>query len=319
MATPDITTGLGSSYDSALEYIEHHEEPYRDRAILGFNNRDGSFDDADIVGTEFEPAYGWTGGSQITKPTMWVKSTQIITVEGNRIFQAYAEGMWMYLREQRVIADVNEEQVTQYSTTFNRTHTVAELIQKIVEGVGFTWGGAPNDGIINSFKPVFELGYETFESAASALYRLISMTKCYLKCSASKTITAIYPQSGDAVDHIYYSDQTPYFQEYNEKINLLIPNKIIVLCNQNPATGGWDSTWPLLTGLAQDNPSITAYTEVIAPYLAGSINNQIDANNRADAILTRLKAELLGGRLILNLHDADVELYDKIQVIDNRT
>lgn len=316
MATPTITTGLGASYDTRLEYLEHHEEPYRDRAIIGFQNRDGALDSVSLVGTEFDIEYGW-GGSTTPRPTMWVKSTQIISVEGNRIFQVYAEGMWMRLREMFVLPGVSGDAEDAYSSTFERTHTVEQLIQMIVEAVGFTWSGAASDGIINTYKPVFDLSLDGFESAASALYRLISMTKCYLKCHASKTMSAVYPQSSDAVDHTYYSYADPYFAEYDEKVNLLIPNSIIVLCNTN-AAGSWDEDFPILTGTAQDTDSITAYTEVVAPYLAGSINNQIDANNRADAILTKLRAETLGGRMVLNLHDESVALYDRIQVLDNR-
>jgi len=49
----------------------------------------------------------------------------------------------------------------------------------------------------------------------------------------------------------------------------------------------------------------------------GTITNQTDANNRAAAILTRIQAEQLAGRLVIP-HDARVELYDKVTVHDAR-
>ena len=52
-------------------------------------------------------------------------------------------------------------------------------------------------------------------------------------------------------------------------------------------------------------------------HLAAELTTQADADNRAAAILTRIKAELLGGRLLIP-HDCSVELYDKVQVFDSR-
>lgn len=341
----DITID-GTNYWSRLEYYEYHEEAYRDRATIGLNNRDGTLDAVDMDGEEFEikPGYDSSGhgGSTtdtVALPTLWVKSHQIISVMGERIYQIYAEGQWMRLREQRVIAGVtgSANQGAPYSNTFDATRTVYGLMELILEGaMSWTLNPLPStdasppdnqtvdDGIINSFRPVFDINQMPFENAAALLYRLLWMTKCYLRAKNSKAWDVVYPQTSDAVDETYYSDKAHWFLEYAEKTILLIPNSIVVLCNQDP-NNEWDTdAYPLITGTAQDTStvdytsSITKYTEIIQPFVAGNIRNQNDANARAAAILTRLKSEILAGRLVIP-HDARVELYDKVNVLDART
>lgn len=362
-------------YSSRVEYVEHHEEAYRDRAIIGLSNRDNSLDSLDIDGKEFEIGYGY-GGEKVDTATLEVKSHQIISVEGERIYQIYAEGMWMALRQQKMIAGMMQwaastavvlNQLIQavtpnghmykvvvagttgtteptwsttsagqvvdgtvtweeagiaapYSNTFNKTHTVEGLIQMIIEAMGWTWTAvATSDGIIDVFTPVFDINQLPYENAAALLYRLIWMTKSYLRAKPTKTFEAVYPQSTDAINEIYYSNKAHWFFEYEDKSILLIPNSIVVLCNQDPVSGEWATDeYPLILGTASDATQITKYREIVQPFLAGSIDNQTDADNRAAAILTRLKAETLAGRLIVP-HDARVELYDRVGVWDLRT
>ena len=316
-------------YSSRLSYIEHHEETYRERAIIGLSNRDNLLDGLDIDGEEFEIGYGYDssaepGGSTTDKvdtATLWVKSHQIISIQGERIFQIYAEGMWMRLREQKIIAGVTGAQDGSdldgkpYGRIFNRTHTVWELMELIIDGA-MEWNLiiAPSDGIINTFRPVFQINGVPFENAAALLYKLIWMTKEYLRPKAGKNFQCIYPQTSDAVDETYHSNKAHYFTEFVEKTILLIPNSIVVLCNQDPVTGEWDK---LIVGAAKDDVQIAKYTEIVEPFLAGSITNQDDANRRAAAILTRLKSEILANRLVVP-HDSQVELYDKVEIQDAR-
>ncbi len=372
------------NYWSRLEYLEYHEEAYRDRAIIGLNNRDNALDALDLDGQEFAIKLGYDttangGGATdtVTYPTLWVKSHQIISDMGQRIYQIYAEGLWMRLREQKVVASamtwrasvayvvgqgispttpnghkyvcsvagtasvteptwptVSEASVGDgtvvwteagpadpYSNIFNATHTVEEIIKLIIEGLGWTWTavGGTNDGIIQTFKPVFEINQMGFENAAALLYRLIWMTKHYFRQRAGKVFGSVFPQTADAVDETYYSDKANWFTEYVEKTILLIPNSIVVLANQDPTNREWNTAaYPLMVGTSSDAAQITKYAEIVQPFVVGSINNQTDADNRAAAILTRLKAEILGGRLVAP-HDSQLELYDKVQVKDNRT
>ena len=336
----DVAAAGAVNYWDRMEYIEHHEEAYRDRAVIGLNNRDNALDSLDLDGQEFEIAYGYVTGNNVAEPlgnaataeyvytaTLWVKSHQIISVQGNRIYQIYAEGMWMRLREQKVMVGVTGSQDGSdtdggqpYSNTFNRTHTVYELIELIIEGaLGWTLEGpAPDDGIMNIFAPVFDINGMPFENSAALLYRLIWMTKEYLRPKAGKTFQLVFPQITDAVDETYYSFKAHWFTEYVEKSILLIPNSIVVLCNQDPETFLWNTpAYPLIVGEAEDADQIAKYVEIIEVFLAGSINSQTDANSRAAAILSKLKSEILGGRLVIP-HDAQVELYDKVRIEDAR-
>jgi len=321
---PYIRIYRGADYSSRLEYLEHHEEAYRERAIIGLSNRDNVLDAVDMDGYQFWVGYGHTTGAgdeYVNTAPLWVKSHQIISIEGERIYQMYAEGMWMRLREQKVIAGITGS-APLYDNVFAGTKTVYELMELIIEGaMGWTLDalGTADDGIINTFKPIFDVNQLPYENAASLLYRLLWMTNTYLRPRPTNAFTVIYPQTADAVDKAYYSNKAHWFKEYAEKTILLIPNSIVVLCNQDPVTGEWDTTaYPLITGTASDATQIAKYTEIIQPFIAGNIRNQVDADGRAAAILTRMKAEILGGKLIVP-HDAQIELYDKVQVADVRT
>lgn len=319
-----------TDYSSRLLYLEHHEEAYRDRAVIGLSNRDNALDDIDLDGKEFEIGYGYDssgqGGSATDKvdtATLWVKSHLIISVMGERIYQIYAEGMWMALRKQKVISGVTGPQGEMYHNIFDASHTVYGLIELIIEGA-MSWtleDSPPDDDIMEEFWPVFEVNQMPFENAAALLYRLIWMTKEYLRPKASKTFQCVYPQTTDAVDETYYSDQAPRFLEHNEGTILLEPNGVVVLCNQDPDNEKWNTdNYPLIAGTASDATQIAknALGEIVGIFLAGNIRNQDDANRRAAAILTRLKAEILSARTILPFHDCRVELYDRVQVRDLR-
>ncbi len=382
--TPYIKIFINSTdYSARLLYLEHHEEPYRERAVIGLSNRDNSLDNLDLDGESFEIGYGYDssghGGSSTDKvdtATLWVKSHQIISVGGERVYQIYAEGMWSRLRKEKVLPGVTawkafvtvvEGQSTSptlpnghtyiclidgttgaseptfptgsgltvadnttiwqenglsnpYSNLFNATHTVEALIKAVVEAMGWTWTVVTDsDGIIDVFKPVFDIGQAGFEPGAAIIYRLIWMTKSYIRTKPSTTFEVVYPQEGDLADETYYSDQAPWFLEYDEQSRLLEPNSILVLCNQDPSLEWNTDEYPTIYGTASDTNQIAKYVEIVESFVAGNIRNQVDADNRASAIITRLKAEIAGGRCLLPFHDCRLELYDKAVVVDTRT
>ncbi len=337
--TPYIKIYINTvDYSSRLLYLEHHEEAYRERAVIGLSDRDGALDTLNLKGKVFNIGYGYDssghGGTTTDKvdtAPLWVKSYQIITVQGERVYQIYAEGAWMRLREQKVISGVTGPQAgdsthNPYGSTFAGTHTVYELLALIIEGA-MSWDlvdTPPDDGIIDTFHPIFDVNQLPFENAAALIYRLMWMTKCYLRTKPATVVTTprfevIFPQAADAVNETYYSNQVDWFVEYNEIPSLLIPNSIVVLCNRDPGTGGWNTTdYPLVVGTASDAAEIALYATIVQAYIDGSISTLANANLRAAAILARLKAEQLAGRLVIP-HDARVELYDKVDIVDNRT
>lgn len=323
-STPYIYIYINDTdYSSRLLQLEHHEEAYRERAVIVLDNHDLALNDVNLLGKYFEIGYGYStasGNRYSLTPGLWVKSQHFVSLAGKLVCILRCEGMWMLLSELRYLVS---GEAPYYDSPFGRVNTVYELLASAIELLGTTGEftldalGGQDDGIINDFKPLFTVNLPPFENARAIIYRLIMMTRCYLRAEASKQFKVIYPQIADAVDETYYSDQIPYFREYVEKINLLVPNDIKVFWGRND-DGTWDADVIANPGSAEDAASIAAYTRVRHCYLAPNIENVNDANNRAAATLTRFKAEILAGRLVLPYHDCSVELYDRVLINDAR-
>ena len=204
--------------------------------------------------------------------------------------------------------------------------TIKTLIEEFPNEAGMslnaTW---EDDGIMNSLKPFFTSNLLSLPSIASLIHNagpnggtgVLQMTKSYLRPEPSLTFKIIYPQDADSVNETYYSYQTPFFREYEEKRNLTIPNDIKVYWGQR-TDGTWESVDDANPGSIVDQTSIDAYTTVRRIVFAPTLTSQSQANDRASAILTRLRSETLAGRLVLAYHDCSVELYDKVEVLDRR-
>ena len=328
-ADPYIYLSINSTdYSSRIVSIEHREEPMRNTAVFILANSDRHFNGVNLRGKSFSPGYGYVtssgnkycgdGAGSEAMPTLWVKSQSMVSMEGKLVCILYCEGGWMRLREYGFVIGSDPPHLNK---AFTATDTVFQLIEKALVAASFTLNsiGTQDDGIVNSYSPVFKVNPLEYDSLASMVYRLIQMTLLYLRETQSSAYELVYPQSSDAVDETYYSDQAPIFKEYVEKLNLLVPNSIVVFCNQDPDTLGWNTTaYPLITGTASDADSISQYGEVIERFTAPYIRNQTDANNRANVILQRYKYETLAGRMVLPFHDCRVELFDRVQVIDSR-
>ena len=316
----------GTDSDKLIS-LEHIEEPYRDRATIVLDNSDRSLDPGtvDLRGYPFSIGYGYVttstnkycgdGAGSDGTPTLWVKSQHTVSMEGKSVCVLTCEGMWAKLRELRYLAVGS---APYFDTPFGGTQTIKAIIALALTeasmSLNATWG---DDSIIDSLQPYFSVNNPPFESLGQLIYRLIMMTKDYLRPEASLVFKLIYPQDADSVDETYYSDQSPYFKEYTEKYNLLIPNDIKVYWGMN-TDGTWNAADLANPGSATDSDSISAYTTVRWVYVAPDLTSQSDANARAAAILQRFQAETLAGRLVLAYHDCSVELYDKVQVYDGR-
>jgi len=145
------------------------------------------------------------------------------------------------------------------------------------------------------------------------------MTKSYIRQVEGSAFEIVFPQEDDDIDETYYSNISPQFREYREKKNLLVPNFIAVFCNQDLLTGDWNTPeHPIITGTYQDDESIADYGKVTEYNIAPFIDNQTDADNRAEAILSRYRAETKSGKLVLPFHDCRVEMYDRVSIYDLR-
>lgn len=314
----------GTTYDYSSRKIEHMHvlEAYNDYATIILRNEDLAV--VDLLGYWVEIGYGFTtssGDRSSPTPRLWVKSQQTRSMEGELVEILSLEGLWSALREQLLRVGSPPFYTTEYTTDTIYNIITAILSETAVDNFTVVLNQlVQDDGIINSFVPEFEVKNQPFEDAGYLISILMAMTNSYLRPKATEDpliagrLEVIFPQDSDAVDVTYYSDQVHYFFEYLEKRNILTPNHIVVIANQDPDTGEWPD---VITGEAQDLDEITAYHDVTAVHVASTIRNQADADTRAEVILTKAKAEVLSARLIIPM-DVRVELYDRAAVADYR-
>jgi len=311
--TYDFSTD-SAAYGNRILLIDHYEQSYNDYATVILKNHDKLLTTLDLRGYWVEIGYGDTtggGNEYAATPRLWVKSQQLISLAGNLLMVLTLEGMWSKLSE--TLFRVGSPP---FFTTTYTAETVYAILSALLTEAGFTLNalGGVDDGIINSYTPNFTINdFQRFESGAEILYRLIKMTYCYLRPLVSLEFKVVHPQAADAVDITYHNYKAPYFYEYAEYLNLVVPNVIYLFAN-----AGADGLWTgILAATATDTDSQGMYGDVPTIELAPEITGQSEADNRAAVILARLKNESMAGVLIVP-HDCRVELYDRIQVKDSR-
>ncbi len=322
--TVDLSTD-SAAYGNRILLIDHTEEPYDDFATIILRNYDRTI--PSMKGYWTEVGYGYTTGAgneylgdgtnEPAPPRLWIKHQQTVSAGGKLWEVLELEGMWAKLREQ-VIRIGNPPLYTKEYTT----NTIYEIIRVILQELSFdydtgqTTTPTEDDGIITSLQPQFDINAQPFEFAASLIYRLLHMTPSYLKALDDLKFEVKYPQSGDSVDLTFYSDQAPYFYEYMERVNTLVPNHFLVYGNEG-ADGLWSNYLVSASPNGVDQTEIDAYDEIYKIVLSGSLLTQADVNSRAAVLLARAKFEAMAGRMYAP-HDARVELYDKLKILDTR-
>lgn len=312
----DADDGLVANYSSegaSMAAIEHHEEAYNDYATIWIKNAAGGV--PDLRGCWTEIGYGFVtgaGNEYSSTARLWVKHQQEISAEGQKIVILELEGMWSVLNENTLYIGNPPFFNPEY-----RTDTIYNLIDIILGQYGFTLAalGNQNDLIINDYTPEFQINAQPFERAGFVIYnRLLRMTRCYLRAKASKIFEIRYPRESDATDETYQSDAVHYFYEYVNRKNIMVPNHILVVANAGPDGMYTD----YVIGEAKDQTEIDRYGwDVIQLELAPDLIKQIDAERRADALLSRVKGEAMSARLVVP-HDCRTEICDKVTVVDNR-
>lgn len=311
-----LTCNNGShrDYSCRLIQLEHHEEPYNEWANIFLYDNDRAI--PDLRGCWLEIGYGAIvsdGGVEYSNTSrLWVKWTQLVSREGDLFMVLHCEGMWSHMRE---LDTVTKGEPPFYSGQYEEEYTIYDTIKDIISACGFTLNdlGDQDDGIIDALCPQVWLNQNPFENPAEVIYRLVAMTKCFIRSLASLELEVRFPQESDDEDESYSYNSPHYFHEYAEKLNVAIPNHIIVYANP-----GEKEEWTdIITVESEDEDSINRYKRITRHHIAMDIDNETDAGNRASAILTRVMFEQLGGRLIVP-HDCRVELYDKVGIYDER-
>jgi len=315
-------------YSSRLLQLEHHEEPYNEWAsIILYNNDRGV---QNVKGYWLEIGYGqncepFGGNEQEYKdtPRLWVKSQTIVSRAGILFTELLCTGMWVAMQELDLVTKGEPPHFD--NERYGPGYTVYDTLKDLFAATTFPVAGVDtpfeleplgdqDDGIMDSFTPELWLNQSPFENRASIAYRLIGMTKSYVRTKPGLKLEVRYPQDDDEVDEIYHSNRDFVFFEYREKQNINTPNDVVVYANP-----GEDGMWEdIITSTGhEDEDSIDAYHRVTAHHIAADIVTQTDADNRGEAILSKIKAEILAGRLVIP-HDCRVELYDRMEINDSR-
>jgi len=317
--TVDLSTD-SSVYGNRILLIDHTEEPYDDYATIIFRNHDRTV--PSMKGYWTEIGYGYTidgtpqylgdGTNEPAPPRLWIKHQQTISSGGKLWELLELEGMWAKLREQVIRLGSPPLYTKSYTTD-----TIYNIIGYILAELGMNLNAlVEDDGIIDSLQPQFDINAQPFEYAASLIYRLLNMTASYLKALDDLEFEIKYPQSSDSVDLTFYSDAAPYFYEYLERDNVLVPNHFLVYGNEG-TDGLWTSYLSSASTHGVDQAEIDAYDEIYRIVLAGSLTTQASVNSRAASLLARAKFEAMAGRMYAP-HDARVELYDRLAIEDSR-
>lgn len=322
--TPYISVVFGGTvdYSSRVLRLEFTETPYgadladANAGIILLNDYDRGV--ADLRGKYLDIIVGLetsAGNEGVTYPRMWVKSQVWHSSPSGLYSTVYLMDMWEYLGKQEYVGDGTPPYL---GTVFERTHTPYQLMETMLATNGITLSLITADEIINDFLPYLEINNQPFEDYRSIIYRLIMMTMSYIRMTENMTAEIMYPQESDTPDRSYYSYQMFYFYRFADTLNELVPNHVIVYCDNSDADPEDLSVWPnLKTGEASNAAAIARFTDVTKHYTAATINNQTDANARAAAILTRWQAELQPCFMVIP-HDCALELYDKVAVYDAR-
>jgi len=319
--TYDLSTN-SAAYGNRILLIDHAEEAYNDYAVVTLRDYDRTL--PNLLGYWTEIGYGDVTGSNEYAATsrLWVKHQQHISAAGKLLVILELEGMWAKLGETMMrmgsppyytVKNADEDFGGSEATIYG---ILEYIIENEIDPSMYLDALSEDDGIINSLKPVFEVNSaQQFEYAQTIVGYLIRMTKSFLRAKDGMAWEVKYPQDTDVDDLTYYSNQSPYFYEYVEKKNLLVPNRIYVIANAQDDGLFYPAT--MVTGQADEATSQGLYGIVPLVVTAPWIDNQADADARAAAILQRWRAEWVGGRLIIP-HDCQMELYDRLAMVDSR-
>ena len=319
LTTRDFSTN-SSAFGNRILSIKHHEEPYNDYAHVILQDHDSII--PNILGYWTEIGYGDTTGagneytgSQTSR--LYVKHARHITAQGKLYTMLELEGLWTRTHDTLIRLGSAPLFNTIYDGTIS---TIYAILKAIFSHVGLSLPDVcpVNDGIIDTYRPEFEINEKPYERGRAIILRLIQMTKSYLRTPSATGLQfgVVYPQAADAVNLTYYSGQSPYFNSFMERAPALIPNHFVVYGNE-----GDDGEWTgLVTSASPHGVSqadIDALYEIYAIVLAQEFTLQADVDNQADVQLARARAENESGIAMIP-HDCRVELYDKLAFVDQR-
>ncbi|KKK49684.1 hypothetical protein LCGC14_3132600, partial [marine sediment metagenome] len=251
-----------------------------------------------------------------------VYSQQHISAPGQQLVILLLEDVWRRLARRLLDIEVEGKLLSllPYAVHEFEQSTIYGVMEYLIETIyGATLEPlVQDDVIINKSLIGMRVNEAPFDYLGSMLLRLVAMTKSYLRSKGNQTFEVRYPQESDAVDVTFYSDQIPEFLEYTERKSVLLPNHFIVYANwveptvENGLVTGWEG---IIT--AEVSEIATNEEDVLEVQIAITIRTQGDADDFANALLQKAKAQTVSGRGII-LMDIRLELYDNPAWVDNR-
>ncbi len=320
------SAGGGTTYDypvtndgtSRTLQVEHEEWAYSENAYILLNNSDRTV--PDLRGYWIEIGYGdygSIGAEYALTPRMWVIDQRMTSAPGVLSMLLKLKGMWYDLETFEVIT---KGTAPYFKGVYNMDTTIYNICAALMTSAGHTLNAlATNDGILNTFMPYLEINNNAdHENTTAVVYRIVNLTAEYLRPLPSKQWEFIYPQEADAVNETYYTVSTTGYipcYSYTNADKELIPNHILTYCNK---ASGENETWAgLITGEASDATSIARYKDKTEHRRLETVTLQADATNLTAAMLIHVRAESNSAYLEIG-HDARVQLYDKVSMIDLR-
>ena len=321
----DLNFSSSGQLNSRVMKIRHEEWPYSGKATITLDNHDRTI--PELRGQYVEIGYGdvtTAGNETAATPRLWVLKQHNTSAPGKCVTQLSLIDGWTLMAAFDAILGGTSPY---YEKTWNKVHTPFYLINSYAFAAGFnSMLTYPDDGLINTLLPYFMVNQQPIENIQEVIYRLICLTKLYMRAKPGKNFELVYPQAGDAAVLTYQLGTPPLFQWYDEVSSESIPNRWSATCKatlnsdgsialKEDGTEDWTNK---ISGVATDDASIARLGKTISRhYTAADIDNQTDADNFAAAIKLRADAESLSASMLIP-HDNRIELHDRLAVIDPR-
>ena len=310
--------------------VKHVEEPYNDTCIVQIQNTTKDFPNLMGFYCDISYVYVISGTPDITGGTtapLWVKQQSQTSKPGSVDQILYLEGAWNVLAELYNIGELLAGSAPYYEVDYSATSfTIYDIMEAVLHAAGFDLAalGTHDDGIVDTLEPMFVVNSIPFESALQSLYRLINMTKCFLRVVYDATDDAefqlIFPASYAAYAATYTSNQTGsdyQFKDFGWENHIFVPTHVWVIANRvDQADGTWTPAPTLKIGeysVGTDNN----YPDTVQFHIAETLDTEAKADDRAEVIAIRQWMEESLGSLTVQ-HDCGLELYDFIKIRDKR-
>ncbi len=297
--------------------INHHEEPYTQKATVWLDNADKTLSALDFIGYQGVLSYGFatTEGDEYSDcAPLWVVPHQSESSRGRLVTRLDLIGILDLMAEDRASES--------YNPTTDDTKTVKDLIREIAGDSGVTQLSVFNhctaydiefdseDSLIDVYMPKDSFKIYTNGSRLAAIRRLLDYTKCVMRAESDGKLHISEPTTTGAVYDYEYKlltagEHTFFSKAY--RTQLVIPNYIV--CKSNT------DDYPQYSGYASDAASYALIPK--RQYVTTRLASNAQANAIATAVLSKyqLHSKLGAADVPMNV---GAEVFDYVKITDSR-